>query len=585
MAHTVSSEVPHFLQPSSTAAVASQFVSLSASQRKADAPRTTKQYLANETQPPMKEHNSTNMKIESPPASPERSSPDDNEQVIQIQLKRTRSEMERMVQENQQMKKMLSFMTEEYNFLHKHLITAVSQQQEQVVVKSSQLLQRYKPSKEIVQVTVLAEQASPHTSFTKPSTSTTSGSTDRSRSPSPQPTAIAQISSTSSDWSTETNHEKQSSSLQKVKLEDYPDAKIIIQAEHAVIPMDTDKDGFIQYREQKDSSQSQLSLVEPTLRLASPGHDSGPEAPDSHSNKEAAAMSEPSLSEQNGWPPTKRMKSVLQDTSVRSARVSVRTRTDAPMMNDGCQWRKYGQKLAKGNPCPRAYYRCTVAPGCPVRKQVQRCAEDRSVLTTTYEGTHSHPLPEAAVAMASTTCAAAGMLVMGSTSSDRMAEGLGLRCDNSINMGTHSIPIISASTPFPSITLDLTGPNSCSSAAAAAKRMQQLDARAARANDWPYKFSFSPFGIQMHVPPISMMPSAQSAYYGTEKRDFHMISGVNPLMVRSQQAHGLERGPQLLADSVTAATAAITSDPNFTAALASAIASIIGSQSNGQLVT
>ncbi|XP_074569401.1 putative WRKY transcription factor 26 [Curcuma longa] len=79
--------------------------------------------------------------------------------------------------------------------------------------------------------------------------------------------------------------------------------------------------------------------------------------------------------------------------AIREPRVVVQTPSDVDILDDGYRWRKYGQKVVKGNPNPRSYYKCTTM-GCPVRKHVERASTDPRSVITTYEGKHSHEVPQ-----------------------------------------------------------------------------------------------------------------------------------------------------------------------------------------------
>lgn len=78
--------------------------------------------------------------------------------------------------------------------------------------------------------------------------------------------------------------------------------------------------------------------------------------------------------------------------TVAEPKIVVQTRSEVDLLDDGFKWRKYGQKVVKGNTNPRSYYKCTYA-GCNVRKHVERAPSDPRSVVTTYEGKHNHDIP------------------------------------------------------------------------------------------------------------------------------------------------------------------------------------------------
>ncbi|XP_008780961.3 probable WRKY transcription factor 4 [Phoenix dactylifera] len=100
---------------------------------------------------------------------------------------------------------------------------------------------------------------------------------------------------------------------------------------------------------------------------------------------------------------------VMESTSHRTVtepRIIVQTTSEVDLLDDGYRWRKYGQKVVKGNPHPRSYYRCTSA-GCSVRKHIERASTEPKAVITTYEGKHNHHVPAARNSSHATTNAGA----------------------------------------------------------------------------------------------------------------------------------------------------------------------------------
>ncbi|KAL9330790.1 hypothetical protein ACSQ67_000400 [Phaseolus vulgaris] len=86
----------------------------------------------------------------------------------------------------------------------------------------------------------------------------------------------------------------------------------------------------------------------------------------------------------------KRYKDFNSSPKVSKVLVKTEASNNSLYVMDGYQWRKYGQKVTRDNPSPRAYFKCSFAPSCPVKKKVQRSLEDPTILVTTYEGEHNH---------------------------------------------------------------------------------------------------------------------------------------------------------------------------------------------------
>ena len=231
--------------------------------------------------------------------------------------------------------------------------------------------------------------------------------------------------------------------------------------------------------------------------------------------------------------------------------------------------------------------------------QVQRCAEDMSILITTYEGTHNHPLPSSATAMASTTSLAASMLQSPSLTSQHglansdtvpiinpsVAYNL-----NALRPGQLFFPISSISTSnfHPTITLDLTAPPTSSYLGKYPPAFSSTPKYSP--TNLNFSSTFSPLQSSTVLDSSTWNPYSGCFNYGgliTQNRNQNgspMNAGKQPFQGHLYQPnymsnHAISQQP--FSDSIASATSAITANPKFQSALAAALTTYVANGAGG----
>ncbi|KAF2592605.1 hypothetical protein F2Q70_00044361, partial [Brassica cretica] len=115
----------------------------------------------------------------------------------------------------------------------------------------------------------------------------------------------------------------------------------------------------------KSNNMTERDQTSPPMKRKSPARD------DAVSSAVIGGVSESSSTDQDGQYLCKKKQREETVVKEKVSRVSYKTEASDTtlVVKDGYQWRKYGQKVTRNNPSPRAYFKCACAPSCSVKKK------------------------------------------------------------------------------------------------------------------------------------------------------------------------------------------------------------------------